>query len=253
MACATNLVLRKPSCLGQVTWLLFFESKYRQKIGGEMVKNVAKILIVVTIVLFNLNNKSLAITMEVNFNNETLGDFAYGTNITRQFFSKGIIFSDDPIGLQGNFTSLGWQENRVSTAEYLNNPFRIDFVYPEPVINVSATLHDGNLMYQIHNIFAFDLYGNIIDWDGFADITNGGYTIDPITLSVSSQIPIASVLFYEQNYGEDYGKNGGFGNEKISYLSYTTKAAPVPEPATIILLATGLLGLVGLGKKKLKR
>jgi hypothetical protein len=214
---------------------------------GEI--KMAKITVLLIVLFLSFNNESSAALIDVDFNHDNLGNYPIGTNITRQFFDKGLIFSDDPIRLQGGFTSLGWQENRVSNSPFLNNPFRIDFVYPEPVVSVSATMYDGNGMYQIHNLFAFDIFGNIIDWAGFADTTNGGTTVDPFFLTVSSLTPIASVLFYEQNYGQDYGKNGGFGNEKLSHLSYTTKTAAVPEPSIIALFAAGLFG-IGLARRR---
>ena len=214
---------------------------------------MSKITVLLIVFLLSFNAESFATAMDVSFDRDLLGEYPSGTNITNQFFDKGIIFSNETIGLEGGFISLGWQENRISSGELMDNPFRIDFIYPEPVVSVSATLHDGSIMSQIHSLFAFDRLGNIIAWAGFADtlFTNGAVP-DSFILTVSSLSPIVSVLFYEQNYGADYGKNGGFGYEALSHLSYTTQVAPVSEPETMLMMGAGLIGLAVFSRRKFK-
>jgi hypothetical protein len=56
-------------------------------------------------------------------------------------------------------------------------------------------------------------------------------------------------------FGIDNNLTGAGGNEGIEISNYTgyNPAAPVPEPATMMLFCTGLIGLAGLGRKKLKK
>jgi hypothetical protein len=47
--------------------------------------------------------------------------------------------------------------------------------------------------------------------------------------------------------------DGQLGRGAISHVSLYGTSAPVPEPATMLLLGSGLVGLAGFGRKKFKR
>ena len=58
-------------------------------------------------------------------------------------------------------------------------------------------------------------------------------------IGISSDTPLSSISWSTTNQNDGYG------------LDDFSNVAPVPEPATMLLLGTGLLGIAGFGRKKL--
>lgn len=117
-----------------------------------------------------------------------------------------------------------------------NPPTAFDPVSMGEIVFLGTINSDLNIDWVTLNsndisINAFDSDGNLVDTFFYVgtDTTYGTATLTG---------PIASIQFHDDG-----------GSVGISTLDFTY--APVPEPASLILLGSGLLGVLGLRKKKI--
>jgi hypothetical protein len=86
-----------------------------------------------------------------------------------------------------------------------------------------------------------------IKFEGFGEGTSFNMTL------LSDRAPMEGD-FYAQGGNDSYAYNSGYGElDGANILVPDTMPHPVPEPGTMLLLGSGLIGIAGWGRKRFRK
>ncbi|MBW1838133.1 MAG: VPLPA-CTERM sorting domain-containing protein [Deltaproteobacteria bacterium] len=131
-------------------------------------------------------------------------------------------------------------EVAVNWDDMVPYPISVDFYFTQP-----APPFEGNVLGETYGakIFWGILQGGVVSWDGPSTLNFEPFGDGELLVSLSDEI------FNWGLFGTCPGECKGAIVEATFEL--INEASPIPEPATMLLLGSGLAGLAGVRRKKL--
>ena len=191
---------------------------------------------------FNFGSRATVIGYSADYSN-TLGVYTAGgsydllTGLSGQGFAPGYptALINDVTAAVPNGTVFGWYLGVDENGDDVTD----QTYYSESALNPNG--YDHMMTFDLGGPLDFNNvhYKNpcLIAWEDkpWAEYTNTQSHIDP---AYSSSTLWSSYTLGDEDYND---------------LIFLVDARPVPEPATVLLLGSGILGLAGLGRKRAKR
>ena len=178
--------------------------------------------------------------VQIGDTNDSFGWFASAQGMVDHYALLGLGVTDEKSTLRQDFDVTGLDKLTISfnwAFDYWDNSATAEDTF------LSFVRQDGKPAYRI-SLLDLETNGTGF-WSPDLGLAYGYYTD---TIDISSYTTDDARLIFRLIEESD---SGWFtGTASVAGID-NVDVAPVPEPATMLLLGSGLLGLVGLGRKKL--